>query len=336
MYMLSAVVTLLRIQLHILARTLHQRQQKPQQEDIEKHLNSEMFRKLIEGTYKQLFGNGLRTFAVLVKQRVAADLADWTVKEKLHVEFAELVQSMNYVRRNLESDMESMIKTIFIPPEAIVGAPNASASSPSSSSISGGGSGSPSIIADVTAFTPSTPPVDVAGAVDASTTVQSMLDQTWDLLESPAFNAVYAEAIDACFRIVYDTMYQTIFAATSAGTTRSPSSSSTLDGKEEEGVGNGGDDDGLRGSASTAANSPSGSSLRTPPLASLLPQIKSIASNLLPSSTSPAASHARGHDAAAATAVVSAEVKEISSGPYLEAFCIAIFDAPLSPPSTGV
>lgn len=110
-YMLSAVCTLLKIQLHILARSL---QQTLEQEDAEVQLNSDMFRALIEGTYKQLFGSGLRTFTDLVKKRVEADLADWTVKQKLHVEFDELLEVLNTVRINLEADMEGMIKTIFI------------------------------------------------------------------------------------------------------------------------------------------------------------------------------------------------------------------------------
>jgi len=110
-YMLSAVCTLLKIQLHILGRSL---QQTLEQDDAEVQLNSEMFRALIEGTYKQLFGSGLRTFTDLVKKRVEADLADWTVKQKLHVEFDELLEVLNSVRINLEADMEGMIKTIFI------------------------------------------------------------------------------------------------------------------------------------------------------------------------------------------------------------------------------
>lgn len=110
-YMLSAVCTLLKIQLHILARSL---QKTLDHEDSDVQLSSDKFRALIEGTYKQLFGSGLRTFTDLVKRRVEIDLASWTVKEKLHVEFDELLDVLNSVRVNLEADMEGMIKTIFI------------------------------------------------------------------------------------------------------------------------------------------------------------------------------------------------------------------------------
>lgn len=110
-YMLSAVCTLLRIQLSILARSLYQTYE---HEDTDIQLNSEMFHALIEGTYKQLFGSGLRQFTEMVKLRVSTDLAGWTVKDKLHVEYEELAQMLGLMRRNLEADMEGMIKTIFI------------------------------------------------------------------------------------------------------------------------------------------------------------------------------------------------------------------------------
>ena len=107
--------------------------------------------------------------------------------------------------------------------------------------------------------------------------------QTWDLLESPAFSTVYREAVDTCFRHVFDTLYKTVF---------SP-----------------------QGQTPTSAHA-----LRAPPLASLLPQIKSIATNLLPTVG------AGGEGEKDSFGMVSAVVKELSSGPYLESFCIAILD----------
>ena len=85
-------------------------------------------------------------------------------------------------------------------------------------------------------------------------------------------------------------------------------------------------------------------SLLTPPLATLLPQVKAVASALLPatgslptSSTSYQSmqgSFAGGGSASSGAALngagsdLSPEVRQVSSGPYLEAFCIAIFDSP--------
>ncbi len=66
-------------------------------------------------------------------------------------------------------------------------------------------------------------------------------------------------------------------------------------------------------SDSPTTSSGSGAAHKSLPLASLLPQIKAVAAKLLPSSMD---------------SVVSAEVRDISSGPGLDSFCIAIFDAP--------
>lgn len=112
-YMLSAVCILLRIQLHILARTM-QHAYVADGEDGDLQLNSDMFRALIEGTYKHLFGAGLKSFADRVKAQVGATLSDWTVKDKLHVEYEELVHVLGAVRQALEADMGELIRTIFI------------------------------------------------------------------------------------------------------------------------------------------------------------------------------------------------------------------------------
>jgi len=113
--------------------------------------------------------------------------------------------------------------------------------------------------------------------------------QTWDLLESPAFSTVYREAVDTCFRHVFDTLYKTVF---------SP-----------------------QGQTPTSAQA-----LRAPPLASLLPQIKSIATNLLPTVGAAAGVGIDGNSEHDSFGMVSPVVKELSSGPYLESFCIAILD----------
>jgi hypothetical protein len=88
------------------------------------------------------------------------------------------------------------------------------------------------------------------------------------------FVAAYSEALDAAFRVVFESLRRNVF---------------------------------------TSDNPASHDALRTLPLASLLPQIKAIAARLLPASLD---------------TVVSPEVRDISSGPCLDSFCIAVFDAP--------
>lgn len=134
----------------------------------------------------------------------------------------------------------------------------------------------------------------------SSSTVQMLLYQIWDLVESPNFQAVYIESIDSCFRIMFGHLRQAIFlpAEATAGASSAPAN----------------------------ADSPAGRGLRTPPLASLLPQVKSVALNLLPAGLQ--LMEAEDVGGRASDSIVTPEVKEIASGPFLEAFCIAIFDAP--------
>ncbi len=115
-YMLSAVCVMLRVQLHVLARSAYHGSSSSGQfnEDLEVQLDNDMFKALVEATYKQMFGSGLRTFAALVKSRVSADLRHWTVQEKLSVEFGDLLETVSLVRRNIEVDLAATVQTIFI------------------------------------------------------------------------------------------------------------------------------------------------------------------------------------------------------------------------------
>ena len=67
-----------------------------------------------------------------------------------------------------------------------------------------------------------------------------------------------------------------------------------------------------------ASNPTSHATLRTLPLASLLPQVKAIAARLLPSQS----------PSSAASAALPPELKEISSGPIIDGLCISIFNSP--------
>lgn len=112
-YMLCSVCILLRIQLNILGRSLQKQfQLDGNEQDIQ--LDGENFKLLIEGTYKHLFGTGLKAFTEQVKRVVASSMADWSVKEKLHVEHDEIVLMFALIRHHLEADMGALISTIFI------------------------------------------------------------------------------------------------------------------------------------------------------------------------------------------------------------------------------
>jgi hypothetical protein len=77
-------------------------------------LDNEMFRALVESTYRTMFGSGLKAFSALVRHRVATDLKHWTVQDKLAVDFGDLVDTVSAVRRNVENDLASVVQMIFI------------------------------------------------------------------------------------------------------------------------------------------------------------------------------------------------------------------------------
>jgi hypothetical protein len=106
--------------------------------------------------------------------------------------------------------------------------------------------------------------------------------QIWDIVESPVFMVVYGETLDTSYRLCYDYLRKFIFQ-------HDPSTASP----------------GFEG-VSTAH-------LKSPPLASILPQLKSISIRFVPDSS---------HDLP-----LSNDIRNISSGPLLDSLCINIFDA---------
>lgn len=254
-YMISAMVVLLRIQLHILARQLRQLNLESNRNilstplpssstlhndelsGLDNALGAEMFTQLIEGTYQQLFNTGLISLSKLVKQRIANLLSDWTISKKLKVEYDELLETMLTVRRSLEDNIAELISMIMIPENSN----NNNTKTYNKLSTN-------------------------------NETAQQLISQTWDIVESPMFVTVFSEATDICFKRIFDNLKRNIFADTTDYTS-------------------------------------SGTSLRSPPLASVLPQLKAICSRLLPDDT------------------ICPDVKEIYSGPSLDALCISIFDA---------
>lgn len=105
--------------------------------------------------------------------------------------------------------------------------------------------------------------------------------QTWDVVESPMFRVALAEALDVCFEAVSMDLRQSVFGSTN----------------------NGGN-----------------VSLRAPPLASLLPQLKAVATRIIDVSE-PAG------DLAAVLPERNTFWREIVEGATLEELCIHIFDS---------
>ncbi|RYH13663.1 hypothetical protein EON65_35105 [archaeon] len=73
-----------------------------------------MFRALIDGTYRQLYGEGLTLLALRIRSIVAEDLFSWTVKEKVQMEYDEFMHMIRVMREHIDEHLEDIIKTLFI------------------------------------------------------------------------------------------------------------------------------------------------------------------------------------------------------------------------------
>ena len=142
-YALAAICVLLRVQMHILARssdsftniqsetiTMSENQNlrthdfdddgsalnpgNGSQMPSQKQSNDAALKQLIDGTYKHIFSTGLRTLSSIVRQQVSSDFKEWKVKEKAVVEYGELVQVLASIRRAIESDVANLIKIMII------------------------------------------------------------------------------------------------------------------------------------------------------------------------------------------------------------------------------
>ena len=112
--------------------------------------------------------------------------------------------------------------------------------------------------------------------------------QTWDVIESPMFASVFSEAADTCLRGVINHLKVNVF---------------TLSDSEEE-----------------EEEEEEEKRFKSPPLASLLPQLKGAALRLLPTDPS---------------AAISSDVREMLSSTSLDALCVSLFDLGLSQNSTS-
>jgi hypothetical protein len=109
-YSVSIVAIILRIQLHILAIN----SSKYTDEDGSSSAPSEgELKLLIESTFKYIFGDGLIKLTELIKSKVSSALIDWTVREKISVQFGEIVDTINYIRKFIEKDMISFVESVI-------------------------------------------------------------------------------------------------------------------------------------------------------------------------------------------------------------------------------
>lgn len=115
-YMVSAVTVLLRVQLHILGKSMESvvGSQSADEPSSSIREDDDVFKILIEGTYKHIFGSGLRALSDYIRPRVAECFSEWAVRDKLTVGYEELVLVLIEVHRNIERDSTSLAKMIML------------------------------------------------------------------------------------------------------------------------------------------------------------------------------------------------------------------------------
>lgn len=122
-YVLCGLTTVLKVQLYVLARAIL-RGEGPALESLGASpdnaeeaaiyaKDSALLRKLIDGTFRHMFGPGLQRLADLIRSRLQILLRDWVVKERMRVEFEDILRLLNIVRRDFESDFDPVIRSLL-------------------------------------------------------------------------------------------------------------------------------------------------------------------------------------------------------------------------------
>jgi hypothetical protein len=333
-YVLCGLTTVLKVQLHVLARAIL-RGEGPALESLGStpenaeeaaifSRDSALLRKLIDGTFRHMFGAGLQRLADLIRSRLQVLLRDWVVKDRMKVEFEDILQLINSIRCDFENDFDSFIRGLFYEQVQNI----------SEKEI-------------------------IASSKRAEFRANRLLRQVRQAMDNPLFLVVYRESVDAAFRLVIDNLRRFVFLSSDSFSANSPQSSTKANvsnngshnvdfspkrngnGLSSPSASSGSNSSNMSSptansaaiarratqTVSTPVSSASSNTLlrtpsmhssgmiivkKTPPLASILPQLKSLSGRLLPDT---------------ADAVNPYDLKSLTSGPLLESFCMTIFDA---------
>ena len=107
-YMESIVCALLRIQLHVVAAyTLEMAGSGAV--DVDK-IGVNLLEKLITSTYTKIYDVGLKNLTQIVREGVAREMQDWVVREKMNVQYDDLILKLCTLRADFEQDTLSLIR----------------------------------------------------------------------------------------------------------------------------------------------------------------------------------------------------------------------------------
>ena len=114
-YMESIVCALLRIQLHVVAAyTIEMTGSGTMDMD---EIGVELLEKLITATYAKIYDVGLKNLTQIVREGVAREMQDWIVREKMNVQYDDLILKLCSLRADFEQDTLHLINALAISPE---------------------------------------------------------------------------------------------------------------------------------------------------------------------------------------------------------------------------
>lgn len=177
-YAHTILVLVLTVQIHLLGGKLFQKQQQHEQseEDMDSYQTSH--RQVLLHTYAYFFDKGLLSLVQSVRRSVSHVLGDWDVSDP---------SSLNMTQDMLEQALQEIRNVVLYGTSK-----RTSRRSPRS----------------LLRFLL---PPETIGAEETDDLSQSILDETWDLLESPVLEDAQAECLNVTFDVMRDQGYSKLF-----------------------------------------------------------------------------------------------------------------------------
>ncbi|KAG5184364.1 Peroxin-3 [Tribonema minus] len=251
MYAFSALNLMLRLQMHILGRYSYEeasellkreagQKQQPGtgagagaggggERGVGASLPMDARRAFLSSTYEFLLGDGLRALAADVEAAVRTCSADWHCQSKLAVGWEELAGMLRRVRAEVEGGVggaaaaagdaqaaqDPLLRYIINPIDEL---PAAAAAAAAAESAAAAAAAPPDAAALSSGASPANPlqrppaqPPSPPLSPRAQGQVRMMLNETWDVVESPNFSLAMKDCLDCAFDVLYRRMRERVF-----------------------------------------------------------------------------------------------------------------------------
>jgi hypothetical protein len=268
-------------------------------------MDTDTLKQLVNQTYTNFYDQGIKNLTNFIRSHICHELNDWPVCTNISVDYNNLTKKLSAIRRLCEGEnnLKELISCMCVVPTS------------SSSSLSSSSSSSSSLQSEPESKLDNTNTNDT----DSNTIVNNLLSQTWDVVDSTLFHAVFTEAANTFFKHLSIKLKEKVFYQENS----SLNASIDVSNMGLNGNGNGNENENQSGDSDFNT-----SNQKQLPLASLLPKLKAITNEMLPTTRGIGAGTGGISNGNAGAALLTAEIRDIAQGPALDSLCIAIFDAP--------